>query len=559
MRRREFIGGGLTAAAGFLAFGPTFWRQALAAPAQPGAGPYGALQAPDANGLRLPQGFTAREIARAGQPVPGTAYPWHIFPDGQATFATDDGGWILVSNSESLAATGAGVSAIRFTKDGAIDSAYRICAGTNANCAGGPTPWGTWLTCEEYDRGQVFECDPLGVVPALSRPALGVFNHEAVAVDPVGKRLYLTEDEGDGGLYRFTPANYPNLNQGVLEIAKADANGRVTWTQIPDPSAIGTPTRQQVDMTPFDGGEGIWFDSGLIIFSTKGDDSLRAYDTRAQTIELLYAQKQDPQKLINGPDNLSVAPSGDLFVCEDNGDDAFQILIISAEREVAPVVEFVAPIHAGSETAGVVFDPSGTRMYFASQRGNGNGTVYEVTGPFRKEPPGGRVGFVSPPTVSGGRGQGGAGTTNDTDAPGLRIDARRRIPLNDALRRGVPVAARVAKGGRVDAALTTSELRTVPGERGSTPRPRTVTLDRARGAARDGGTIRLRLRLDDADERRLRRALARARRRGRRTVSTRLIVQLRDAQGNVAVANRRVELVARSRPARRRRRRARGR
>ena len=105
LSRRQFVGSGALAAAA-LAFGPSFWQKALAAPTTAGAGPYGPLNAPDANGLMLPNGFNSREIARAGAPVAG--YSWHNSPDGMATFGTADGGWILVSNSESLAPREAG-------------------------------------------------------------------------------------------------------------------------------------------------------------------------------------------------------------------------------------------------------------------------------------------------------------------------------------------------------------------------------------------------------------------------------------------------------------------
>src|SRR5688572_21407484 len=114
MDRRQFITAALAGGAG-LALGPSVWRAALADPVLvAGDGPYGPLLAPDANGLRLPAGFTSRVIARSEQVVPGTTYVWHHAPDGGATFATADGGWIYVSNSEVPSATGGGASAVRF-------------------------------------------------------------------------------------------------------------------------------------------------------------------------------------------------------------------------------------------------------------------------------------------------------------------------------------------------------------------------------------------------------------------------------------------------------------
>lgn len=97
-----------------------------------------------------------------------------------------------------------------------------------SNCAGGPTPWGTWLSCEEADRGRVWECDPTKPGQGVVKPAMGTFAHEAVAVDPVNERLYLTEDKRDGRFYRFVPANYPDLDEGVLEVARLGAGGSVT-------------------------------------------------------------------------------------------------------------------------------------------------------------------------------------------------------------------------------------------------------------------------------------------------------------------------------------------
>src|SRR5262245_58645475 len=139
MHRRDFLRlAGLTLGVGAIP-GSSLWRRALAAiPGQTGPGPYGPLLPPDANGIMLPAGFTSRVIARGGEAVGSTGYVWPVFPDGGATFRAP-GGWIYAANSEWVAPTGGGVSAIRFDRRGEIVWAYSICSGTIINCAGGPT------------------------------------------------------------------------------------------------------------------------------------------------------------------------------------------------------------------------------------------------------------------------------------------------------------------------------------------------------------------------------------------------------------------------------------
>jgi secreted PhoX family phosphatase len=409
MDRRSFLRS-TALAVGVTALGPSFWTRAYAATAQPGAGPYGALQAADVNGVMLPKGFTSRILAVTGSLVEGTTYPWHPAPDGGAVFPQEDGGWVYTSNSEIPVGGGAG--ALRFGPDGEVVDAYRILTGTNQNCAGGPTPWGTWLSCEENPAGQVYECEVAAATQGVVKPALGMFSHEAVAVDPGRKQLYLTEDATDGRFYRFTPAAYPDLTAGVLEVLFVDAKGAVTWKPAANPGQPQSRNRLEGSAV-FSGGEGVWFDSDHVYFTNKGDNRVWDLDVAAQTLALLYdAKTLGEDAPLTGVDNLVVSQSGDIFVAEDGGN--LEVVIITPDSVVAPVLRLVG--HDASEICGPAFSPDGSRMYFSSQRGtDGRGITFEVSGPFRTARTSAPArGTLPPPTGPGtGTDDGDAGTGGD--------------------------------------------------------------------------------------------------------------------------------------------------
>ncbi|MEU9706718.1 alkaline phosphatase PhoX [Streptomyces sp. NPDC047981] len=385
MERRSFLRGAVigTSAA---AFGGTLMRgAAYAAPAQPGAGPYGALGSADANGILLPSGFSSRVIARSGQTVPGTSYTWHNAPDGGACFA-DGSGWIYVSNSEIN--PGGGASAVKFSSTGAVTGAYRILSNTRTNCAGGKTPWNTWLSCEEVSLGYVYETDPYGVNAAVRRSAMGRFKHEAAAADPVRRVVYLTEDESSGCFYRFIPTTWGDLSSGTLQVLVAGTatSGSFTWQNVPDPDGSPTATRSQVSGSKkFNGGEGCHYANDTVWFTTKGDNRLWKLNLANSTYELAYDDSlvSGGGAPLTGVDNVTGSSSGDLFIAEDGGN--MEICIITPDDVVAPFLRING--QSGSEITGPAFSPDGKRLYFSSQRGtsgsSSGGITYEVTGPFR--------------------------------------------------------------------------------------------------------------------------------------------------------------------------------
>jgi secreted PhoX family phosphatase len=410
LTRRSFL---RTGARAFGALGASIASNVAIVPAARAAGAdhFGPLQAPDGNGLKLPIGFTSRIVATSSQPVAATGHTWHNAPDGGATFPAANGGWVYVSNSELAGGTGS-VGAIRFDANGSIVDAYSILSGTHRNCAGGPTPWGTWLSCEEVPAGRVYECDPLSPGSQGTLVAgLGTWSHEAAAVDPVNETVYLTEDANGAGFYRYTPASYPDLSVGTMEIAEIlDPGGDgpiapgqtrpLAWHALLDPNpangGINDPlhipaseraTRLQIAAsTAFAAGEGCWYDGGKVYFSTKFDNRIWEVDTGADTIRILYDAATNATPNLTGVDNVFAPGNGDVYVAEDGGN--MEIVALTPSGGVLPIVEVTGRVGSTpglvSEITGPALSPDGTRLYFSSQRYPGE--TFEVSGPFNPAP-----------------------------------------------------------------------------------------------------------------------------------------------------------------------------
>jgi hypothetical protein len=264
----------------------------------------------------------------------------------------------------------------------------------------------------------------------------------------------------------------------------------VTWLDVPDANIVtqGAEIRDQLpDATKFDGGEGLWYFEDVIYYTTKGDRKVWAYDCRAQTIEFIYDGRNTPGAALNAVDNVTVSPSGDVYVCEDGGN--MEICLISPDRVVSPFVRLVGDDHPGSsEMTGVVFDPSGTRMYFSSQRSYpftaapegapsefgilARGATFEVTGPFRLPEGGVPDSWVFGPPAG--------------ERSGLPVTEVPTLPLEviKASVRGLRASVTLERAARLHAVVRTFDLKKQASADGTADRPLPVTLARA---SRDAG------------------------------------------------------------------------
>lgn len=414
--RRQFLAATGSAFAALVASGCST-RTTLGGAGFAGYGPL----VPDPQGLLdLPQGFSYRVLSSLGDAMTdGLKVPDRA--DGMGCFDLGSGKLALVRNhelGETSDAGGALAHGFRRNAQGAVyaggtttlvldartlnvERQFRSLGGTIRNCAGGITPWGSWLTCEESmfsraedvkkEHGWVFEvpANATGMVDAVPLKAMGRFNHEAACVDPRTGIVYLTEDQEDGLFYRFVPNVRGKLAQGgkLQALVLADGirdsrnKGGVTmnvgawhqarWIDLDNVEAPADDLRMRgaaAGALVIARGEGIWMGEGELYFTATSGGTAKLGQIfrfrpgtagRSDALELFFESTSADQ--FNYGDNLCVAPNGHLVVCEDQyGED-----VANYVRGITPDgrVYAIGFSRTGTETAGACFSPDGRTLF----------------------------------------------------------------------------------------------------------------------------------------------------------------------------------------------------
>ena len=408
--------------------------------------------------LSLPKGFTCKKISEKGTLMDdGLLLPGRA--DGMGAFYFSKDKLILIRNHENspgdlnespfgdsyhalkgihkdsvydrgygkMPHLGGTTTSIYNEKKQQVEKVFMSLAGTARNCAGGITPWGSWLSCEEYvmpkndshekNHGYVFEVpasDKLRLKYPVPIRAMGRFNHEAVAVDPKTGIVYLTEDRHEGLFYRFIPKVPEKLHKGgrlqalafvwkdsmdtrnwKAQSIKTNVKYAVKWIDMEDVDNDADDLRfrgNEKGAAIFARGEGIWFGKDELYFACTNGGKTKTgqifkyipsqYEGRALESEKEYYPRlelfSEPNntQLLRYCDNLTVAPWGDVVFCEDNIRP--RIFGITPEGKFYKIAENIA---YKSEFAGVCFSPSGNTLFVNIQV---PGVTLAIRGDFKK-------------------------------------------------------------------------------------------------------------------------------------------------------------------------------
>lgn len=394
--------------------------------------------------LALPDGFEYNVLGKAGAKM-SDGHPTPAAHDGMAAFNVN-GQLRIVRNHEinngigrdgaafgnaaqayDAKAGGGTTTLIIDPKTREIIKDFVSLNGTLNNCAGGQTPWGTWISCEEtvlgtalvkdaqgrergnfaQPHGYCFEVSAKadGTVQAVPLKALGRFVHEAIAVDARTGIVYLTEDRGEAGLYRFLPKRKGKLAEGgqLQMLAVADKrqfdlrtgqkNGQsyaVTWVNINDPDPADADAAAVYSQGFASGAatfarlEGIWYGGDSLFFTaTSGGDNklgqVWQYTPQGKDKGALKLLFESPgESVLDMPDNLCVSPRGALVICEDGKNEQF-LRGLTRQGQIFDLARNVMPNN--SELAGATFSPDGKTMFFNIQR---PGVTIALWGPWER-------------------------------------------------------------------------------------------------------------------------------------------------------------------------------
>ena len=413
--------------------------------AELGQGGYGPLQ-PAGPELELPAGFTYTVLSYNGKPM-SDGLPTPGAFDGMAAFPLPNGNIRLIRNHENRdtpvnsrvkgdpakaydrrAGGGCTSLEVRLRSDGRpeVVKDFMSLNGTIINCAGGPTPWGSWLTCEEsvegrrsgweQEHGYVFEvpASAEGLVTPVPLKAMGRFVHEAVAVDPATGIVYETEDRQIAGFYRFIPTTPGRLvDGGTLQMLAVErrpnldtANGMTVgrampaiWVDIDDPDPSMTwGDHTDVYAQGFTKGaarfarlEGCWYgDRSIYFHATNGGDAKvgqvwRYRPTAADRGELTLVFESPSREVLDYPDNITVSPRGGIVIGEDGaGEQRLRGL-----TKAGAIFDFAKNVLNATEFAGACFSPDGRFLFVnimgsTSDAGTAVGCTLAITGPWQR-------------------------------------------------------------------------------------------------------------------------------------------------------------------------------